>query len=278
MRSVGRNRRPSTRRDPVRRALQILRLLASAEQADWGVRELAQALGMAPSSSHRILGLLRDEGFLEIDAETKRYRPSFEFFRIGSQAATKISLGRAALPIVRDLVNLCDETVLVGVYDPGRMAMMFVASVESSKPLRYILKLHEWLPVYVGSGFAIMAFLPEEERRAIVGQTRLRPITDRTITEPAELERQLAKVRRQGYSCTKGQRIPGAVGIAAPVFGPPGRVVGNISVTIPEQRFDAALAHRIGGMLVEHAARISAAIGGPAAVTQVRAFARRARA
>jgi IclR family acetate operon transcriptional repressor len=230
---------------------------------DWGVREVAARLGVSPSSAHRLLNLLQREGWIEADGASGRYRASLEFFRSAWRVAAAFPLHRAALPVMQSLVAACNETAFLGVYEPTRMEMMFLTSVESAHPLRYVVAIQEWLPVHVGaSGLAIMAFLSAAERRAIVERTRLAPVTARSVTAPDALERELETVRRRGYACSHGQRIPGAVGMAAPVWGPAGRVVGDLVLTIPEQRFDAAAEPALAGLVVAHAHRITRELGG----------------
>jgi DNA-binding IclR family transcriptional regulator len=164
---------------------------------------------------------------------------------------------------MRQLVDACNETAALSVYDPTRLQMMFAATVESSHPLRYAVELNRWAPVYAGaSGLAIMAHLPSDERREIIARTRLKPITADTITEPAALERELERVRRLGYARTKGQRIAGAVGLAAPVRLGEGRVAGALALTIPQQRFDPSDEPELARLVVNFAQRVTERVGG----------------
>jgi DNA-binding IclR family transcriptional regulator len=59
---------------------------------------------------------------------------------------------------------------------------------------------------------------------------------------------------------TRGEKLPGAVGTSAPVFGAAG-IVGSLTVTIPEVRFAPSMEPRIQRLVVESAARISAVFG-----------------
>jgi DNA-binding IclR family transcriptional regulator len=103
----------------------------------------------------------------------------------------------------------------------------------------------------------MLAFLPAGERRALYAGP-LDRFTDRTLTGPGEVEEECARIRAQGYACSRGQRIVGAVGLAAPVFDAAGAVFGDVCLTVPEARFDEALEPRYGGLLVAAAAEVSA--------------------
>jgi len=213
---------------------------------------------MPVSTVHRALTSLEKAGMVQREPETRRYRLGLELYRLASYVSARFPLANVAVPILRSFVDECNETTLLGVYDETRLEMMFVAAVESRHPLRYVVELNKWGPLYAGaSGLAIMAFLPEADRRAIVARTHLKPVTERTIVDPVALEREMEKVRQRGYALTIGQRTPGAVGIAAPIWGSDARVAGDILVTIPEQRFDSAMEPCLAELVIRCAKTIS---------------------
>ncbi|HTU02960.1 MAG TPA: IclR family transcriptional regulator C-terminal domain-containing protein, partial [Candidatus Sulfotelmatobacter sp.] len=118
------------------------------------------------------------------------------------------------------------------------------------------------------SGLAIMAFLSKEERQTIIERTRLAPLTDRTITDPVALEEELARVRARGYAFSRSQRTQGAVAVAAPIWGPDGRILGELNVSVPESRFDAGMRPRLAQLVVRHAKRIMEKLGARAPSTK----------
>lgn len=257
------------KRDPVVKALKLLSWLIEQPTGSAGVREIASALGMSPSGVHRVLSVLLDEGMVRQDPETSRYSIGIELYRLSNIAAAKAPIRRVALKHMRRLVDACNETALLAVYDRSRLEMIFVATVESSHPLRYVIELNQWLPVHVGApGLAIMAFLPPEEIAAVIERTRLSPVTNLSITEPYRLEIELEKIRKRGCASTKGQLIPGATGLAAPIFGAGGEVVGDVSLTIPEQRLAQDGEAKLLELLMQCTARITEEIGGRRAVMQ----------
>ena len=100
-----------------------------------------------------------------------------------------------------------------------------------------------------------MAFLPEDERRAVVERTRLAPATEHTITSPEELERCSPGYGARGYAFSHEERRLGGVGIAAPVFGAGGRCVGEVGVSVPTQRFRVRDEPRLARLVTACAAR-----------------------
>jgi DNA-binding IclR family transcriptional regulator len=250
-------------RSPLSKAFKALTWLVEQPSETGGVRELAGALGMSPSGAHRVLSGLVEEGILRQDAATARYSIGVEFYRLANIAAAKAPIRQVAIKHMRRLVDACNETALLGIYDRGRQEMIFAASIESSHALRYVIELNQWLPIHVGaSGLAILAFLRPDEISTVIERTRLAPVTAESITESYRLEVELQKIREQGCASTRGQRIPGATGLAAPIFGSAGEVVGDICLTVPEQRLDRDGERRLLELLRECTARVTQEIGG----------------
>jgi DNA-binding IclR family transcriptional regulator len=217
---------------------------------------------VSPSSAHRILLKLAETGFVVQEPGSQRYGLGVEFFRLAQLSSRKLSLRDISLPSMQRLAKKFNETVLLAVYDPARREMFFSASVESTHPLRYIIEMNKWMAIHASaSGFAILAFLDDDEVEAIIRLTHLSPLTSNSITDPSEVRLELAKVRRQGYALSRGQRIPGAIGLAVPIFNGMHQVVGDICVTIPEQRFDPSHVKPLLDATIECVREIEGKIG-----------------
>jgi DNA-binding IclR family transcriptional regulator len=250
-------------RNPITKVLRALSWLIEEPSGSTGVREMATALGLSPSSAHRLLTALADEGFVRQDAASSKYLLGVEFYRLANIAAAKAPIRQAALKHMQRLVDACNETALLGIYDDLRQEMIFVARVESKHALRYAIELNQWMPVHVAaSGLAIMAFLSAEEIQSIIERTRLVPLTDLSITEPYRLQMEMQTIRARGAAISRGHRVQGAVGLAAPIFGPSGKVVGDVCLTIPEQRFDERAEEQILDLLLACARSVTEEIGG----------------
>src|SRR5205807_6533208 len=76
---------------------------------------------------------------------------------------------------------------------------------------------------------------------AYIGSTRLEPLTPRTITDPKELRERLATIRREGFAISLGETVPGAAGIAAPIFNADGSVTAGLLIGAPLDRFEQEL-------------------------------------
>src|SRR5258708_25556014 len=87
-------------------------------------------------------------------------------------------------------------------------------------------------------------FLAYEDRAGIaayIRASRLEPLTPRTITDPKQLRERLAAIRREGFAISLGETVPGAAGLAAPIFNADGSVTAGLVIRAPIDRFEQEL-------------------------------------
>lgn len=250
-------------RKPVEKAIQALRWMVDEPGSDWGVREIARGMRLAPSTVHRVMSDLESQGLVHGDPATGRYSLGLEFFRLALKSTSRFELPEVAMPALERLVAASSETAFVSVYDSNRHEMMYVAALDSPHELRQVITLNAWTSLYVGaSGFAILAFLTDAERRLIASGMRSRK--DKTIQpiSQSELASILERVQRNGYVCTLGRMVLGVVGICAPIFDSRKGVLGSIGLSIPQQRFADYDERRLAQLVVQAATDISKVVGG----------------
>jgi DNA-binding IclR family transcriptional regulator len=88
-----------------------------------------------------------------------------------------------------------------------------------------------WPAHSTGVGLVLLAYSSAEvQERYLAGP--LARFTDRTITEPDRLRRELAHVRHCGYAVSDGQVTLDALSVAAPVHGAADEVVAAVSIVV----------------------------------------------
>ena len=241
----------------------VVRLLQSlAETGDMSLKDLAADVELPPSTVHRLLQLLVQHDMVEQDTEARRYRPGLEFLRIGSLVASKSDIADLAEPLLRSIVETCNEVAFLVRYLPASHKVMIVRSVNSTHPLRYNIGLFEPDTMLWGAtGRSVLAFLPDAEVQQALADAAVSPVTGEKLPARTKFLAELALIREAGYVCTRGQKMPGAVGIGAPVFGGDGHVLGSICITVPQSRFDPRQEGRYANLVKTHAARLSASLG-----------------
>lgn len=246
----------------VTRAFALVSHLAQENRA-LTLTELAASLDLSRSTAFKLLQTLAGIGLVAYDARLQVYRPGADLYRLATVVLQNGSFVEIARIGLRELTARTEESSCLNLLDPARDAFTVAAVEESSSALQYVLDLGQWHPLHAGaSGKAILAFAPPELVARVL-QARLAQLTPATVQDPKLLERQLVEVRKQGYSISMGERLVGAVGIAAPIRDAAGFAVASVQVTIPQHRFDRRRLPVIARHVMQAAERIgTAALGG----------------
>lgn len=238
--------RSKNRLSSVANAARILKSF-SAKSPTWGVAELAAHLSLSSSSVHRVLSTLADEGVLDQDAETSRYRLGLSVFDMAAAMPKQRSLHEAVLVSMTELRSRTGETVQVGVLD-GR-EVVYVERLDSPNTVRVFTELGRRVPAHrTSSGKAIVAFLPASQRDKLLDGWALDRKTQHTITNLTDLRQELSAVRRQGYAENRQESELGVVSVAAPIRDVTGQAVAALSLAGPSERMDtkrAEYAHAV---------------------------------
>ena len=251
---------PQSAFGPVIRTLHLLRFVG--ERGRTTIREASAFLELAPSTVHRLLDILVRDGMVERDPVERSYRIGPELFRISARVVERYDIRALALPFMHEIVKLCNEACFLGLYLPVSRKMIFAEKVESRQLLQYQFPMNTPLSVLWGAdGIAILAYLPADEIDLILAEEGPAPSSGEAPPSRATLRRQIAKLKENGFALTRGQKIAGGVGIAAPVFGADNRVVGSLGVSVPQTKFKAADEQRLGRLLREKAVALSERLG-----------------
>lgn len=246
----------------VSRALNLLGLLADVG-GRITVKQVAEYMNLAPSTAHRLLQLLKKDGFVEATAEGRQYSIGPQFYRIAAKVVATVSQPEIAQRTLDTIANALDETVVYGLYLPTEKAMSFAARADGQQKLKYQIDLHRPSSLVWGaSGKAILAFLPIQVIHEILREEGPSPATGAPVPSYAEIESELTLIRQRGYAVSESQKLPDARGIAAPVFGVSG-VIGSICLTSPKSRMPKASIDAIGKDICFHAQALSRNFGAP---------------
>jgi DNA-binding IclR family transcriptional regulator len=234
------------------RALAMLDVLA--ESGPLGTNEIARRTGTTPSTVSRHLGTLVEARLVEHDRTNGRYRLGLHLVRLATSVLARLDVRAIARPHLEALVAATGETTTLSVpAEPDAITVDFVASphyVHGVTGLGRPSVAHA-----TAAGKVMLAFanrMPEPPLTAF---------TERTITDPAALELELARIRKAGWAEAYEEREPELNAIAAPVWSAPGDLAAIVAVQGPIPRFGRAVAHRAVPGLLDRSAAISAELG-----------------
>ena len=241
----------------VDRAVAILDLLA---QDGWRAgAEVARELGVHRSTALRLLGTLERHALVERDPRTAKYRLGRRLPQLARVVSGELDLRHVARPVCEALAASSGETVTLDVLDGDE-----IVPIEQSTGSTAFVSVN-WLgrrtPVHcTASGKVILAFAADPLRQRVLARP-LVPMTPRSISDVAELEKQVAAAREGGFARTFEELEVGLDAIAAPVFSTDGEVVAAIDVSGPAHRLQAGGGPDLVGLTREAASDLSRRLG-----------------
>jgi DNA-binding IclR family transcriptional regulator len=112
------------------------------------------------------------------------------------------------------------------------------------------------------SGKALLAERSEKYVHDVLDRWGLPAQTNNTITDRAELLREVDEIRQRGYATTDEEFTEGNRSIAMAVTGPDGDPIGSLAITGPTYRFREENLHNyLPSILKEQVAQIESTLG-----------------
>lgn len=216
-------------------------------------RELMTSASLPKSTTSRLLGALERQGLVQRHHDGG-FRPGPVLARYLQRGGTA-DLVAVAQPHLERLGARTGETVNLAV--PGQGCAKAVAQVDG----RYLIGGTNWvgasLPLHCSAlGKIFLAF-----GVAKLPSGPLEARTERTITSPEALTRDLGGAAGSGWAVSRNELERGLVAVAAPVRARDGVVVAAVSVTGPAVRLTPERSTALGSIVKEEARALSAALG-----------------
>lgn len=209
----------------IERAAAVIRLLATGP-GRLRLGEVAAALGMPKGTAHGILRTLVQVGFVDHDTHSGRYWLGATLLDLGSARLDANELRARSMSWADPLAARSGEAVRVAILDEAEV--LVVHSVFRPDRSAQSTGLGDRLPAHATAlGKVLLAF------SALGGgllDAELTAYTTRTLTDPARLAAELARIRVQGFGVDRGEHRAEAAGIAAPIHGYGGLVVAAVAV------------------------------------------------
>ncbi|WP_433337677.1 IclR family transcriptional regulator [Spirillospora sp. CA-294931] len=219
----------------IERAAAILRLLARGP-GRLGVGEIAASLGLARGTAHGILRTLQRVGFVEQDAATGKYQLGAALLHLGTSYLDVNELRSRAINWADALAARSGEAVRIGTLLDGQV--LVVHHVFRPDDSLQALDVGSLLPLHATALGKVL--LASDAAATAAATADLTSYGRRTITTPRELARALSKVRETGWAIEIEEYTLGEAGLAAPIRGYGGLVVGAIGVSGAVERLLSA--------------------------------------
>lgn len=210
--------------------------LFTPEQPEWGVAEVAEALGTPRSSTHALLSTLVDTGLLQCRGRG-RYRLGWRVVELSAAMRSGVDLRTCAEQSIQQLSREVGETVHLGVWERGKV--LYLDKVVAQQQVTVTgARVGSRLDAHCTAlGKVLLANRDDGEIDRVLGQARLKRLTPTTITDPSGLRACLNQVRARHVAFDDGEAVAEVQCVAAPVRDEYGTVVAAVSVTVPTTRF-----------------------------------------
>jgi len=174
------------------------------------VTELAERTRLYKSTVLRLLASLAHGGLLRKTPDGL-WALGPEVARLAALYTASFSLEDVVLPVMKALVAKTGESVALHVRQSEQRLCLY--RVDSPQLLRDHVRAGDVLPLDRGAGGRVLMAFGGAKGKAY------------------------DKVRKDGYILAIGDRVPGLVGVSAPVWKGGTQLVGALTLTVPESRF-----------------------------------------
>ncbi len=200
-----------------------------AERPRLAVVDVAKATGLDRATARRCLLTLNALGYADYDGKFFSLTP--RILRLGMGALATLPLPQIVQPWLDQLSEQIGQSTSVAILDETEV--VYIARAAQKRVMAVGLMPGSRLPAHATSlGRVLLAALPMNEARALVERADLTPRTVRSLTTPAEIMAELARVREQGHAIIDQEVEIGLRSIAVPVLDARGRTVAALNTGV----------------------------------------------
>lgn len=214
----------------VERALDILEML---ERADGPVRlvDLSRSTGLHAATVLRLAAVLQRRGFVQ--HQGGEYRLGVAGLGMAHSYLQSDPLVVRSRPHLQELARTTGLTA--SLYARSGESRVLAARVDGRDPLRYQLPLGRRLPLDVGAGRTILAFLDADEREQVLSHTPEFRTAGGELVTAEGLRSSIEDIRAAGFHISIAERDVGVAAVSVPVLDRDGQVVAAVSVLGPDE-------------------------------------------
>jgi DNA-binding IclR family transcriptional regulator len=240
----------------VARAIAVIDALA-ANPDGLGVNEVARQIEVNPSTASRLLATLELGGIVQ-RTRSGPYQLGLRLVALADTVLDALDIPELARPVLRSLVNETGETASLSV--PGSGEAVTIDFLAADASVVGVARLgRRSVGHATATGKIVLAFGTDGVADTVGALT---PFTDRTITDPAVLDKELGTVRARGFAEAVAEREVDLAALAVPIFGRGGTLAAIVGLQGPTARLTTARRREVLPALRAAGETLTRAIGG----------------
>jgi len=232
----------------VTKALALLDLFSVAEP-EFGLTALARKAGLDKATTLRLLRAMKGQGFIEQDANSRRYRLGASLLRLAHLREAIAPVTGHVQPVLQKLANATGETVHAALAAGNSLATIAIAHSKQTSSVTIAPGLK--LPLHAtASGIAYLAFAPPGTLDQVL-RARLERFTDMTASDPDEVRKLVETAYTGGVGSVDRGFEDDIVDLAVPLFDGVGHAQGAVAVVTPISRMSLNVRHEQSALLLQ---------------------------
>lgn len=220
-----------------KKTLDVLEYVSAAHHSS-SLQEIAQNVGLPPATTHRILTVLRESGYVE-QRDNKDYYSTYKMYVLSGKVMEND-------PHVSKVLPFLNYFILKLGADCGASLTTFcedacVNLISAGREMRFRTKLaipgaaH---PCHcTAAGKLFLSCLSEAELEQWLSRNALLPYTKYSLTDVDALKKELEKTRAQGYATMYAELTDNLAVISIPVHEKDGQIDLAVNFSIVTNRF-----------------------------------------
>jgi IclR family pca regulon transcriptional regulator len=242
------------------KGLEVLRAF-SRDKPHMTLSEVAARAGLPPATARRCLNTFEELGYVTRNGRQFLLRP--KVLEIGAAYLESMDIESLTQTHLEEMARETGDSAALSVLDGSEIIYVARASVRTL--MRLEAHVGSRFPAHATSmGRVLLAGLGAERLNWYLTSASIKPLTDRTVTDPIRLARLITDTRKTGYSVVEDELAYGVIALAVPVFDSAGRIVAALNSSSHSRRTDPAtllsqrlpMLQRISGEISTELARV----------------------
>ena len=239
----------------LQRMFSLIDLLASRQEA-MSLKEISEKTKLHPSTALRILDDLAIGRYVQ-RADVGSYRLGLRLLELGNAVKERLNVRDAALEPMRELHRVIEQSVNLSLCQGDEIVYIERAYSERSG-MQVVRAIGGHAPLHLTSvGKLFLATQDPQQLHAYALRTQLKGNTKNSLSEFAQLEQDLVRVRERGVARDNEELELGVKCMACGIYDDQGQLVAGLSISAPADRLDETWL----AQLQETARQISHALG-----------------
>lgn len=211
-----------------------------------GVKAIAQALSLVPSTCLHILRVLVDEELINVDSDTKRYSLGSGILTLARSVIERSGFTTLAQPVLDRLAKIWGVTTM-GVEIQNSEYMIVLALSRSGVPFGLHVDVGSRFPSLVSATGRLFAAFGNQRWPQI--EKRFRSLRWDKPIDLATWKKEVEVSRRRGFSVDRDRYINGITVVAVPLLNPSLEITHTIVAAGLSEQLDATRVAALAGAM-----------------------------